>query len=165
MKGFRAPAIVVVVSLALAALVAGTASAKTRTWAFSGTFAGTVTEKVDGQLVTATTKGKGKVTLIGMSTVSGVVKATTTADQPCAPFGGPGTIASPKTTLKVVVVPTSRGCAASEEDRNNISVSGSVKVSGGTKVYKAAKGTLRFTGKYDRSSGAFTVKLTGKLTY
>ena len=31
-------------------------------------------------------------------------------------------------------------------------------------VLLRAKGTLKFTGTYDRSSGTFTVKFTGKLT-
>ena len=160
---FRAPLLFAAV-LVLAALVAGTAGAKPKTWAFSATFTGTATEKVDGQAVTATAKGSGNVTLIGKSTISGVVNATT-ANPPCSPFNGPGTITSPKAKLTVTVLPTSRGCAAGEDAQNDISISGSVKVSKGTLKYKAAKGTLRFTGHYDRSSGAFTVKLTGKLTY
>lgn len=163
MTRFRAPLLLAAI-LVLAALVAGTASAKPKSWAFSATITGTATEKVDGQAVTATAKGNGKVSLIGMSTMSGVVNATT-ANPPCSPFNGPGTITSPKTKLTVTVLPTSRGCAAGENDQNSISISGSVKVSKGTAAYKAAKGTLRFTGHYDRSNGAFTVKLTGKLTY
>jgi hypothetical protein len=67
--------------------------------------------------------------------------------------------------LKVKLLPTSRGCAAGEEDRDNISFSGSAKVTGGTGKFRAAKGTLRFTGHYDRASGAFTVKLKGTLKY
>ena len=163
MTRFRAP-LLLAAMLILAALVAGTAGAKPRTWVFSATFTGTATEKVDGQAVTATAKGSGNVTLMGKSTISGVVSATT-ANPPCSPFSGPGTITSPKAKLTVSVLPASRGCAAGEDAQNDISISGTVKVSKGSLKYKAAKGTLRFTGHYDRSSGAFTVKLTGKLTY
>ena len=88
MTRFRAPLLLAAI-LVLAALVAGTASAKPKSWAFSATITGTATEKVDGQAVTATAKGKGKVSLIGMSTMSGVVNATT-ANPPCSPFNGPG---------------------------------------------------------------------------
>jgi hypothetical protein len=40
-----------------------------------------------------------------------------------------------------------------------------VKVTGGTAKFSKARGTLRFTGHYNRSSGAFTVKLKGTLQY
>ena len=59
----------------------------------------------------------------------------------------------------------SRGCAASEEDQQNISVSGTAKVTGGTLKFRKARGSLRFTGRYDRKSGVFNVKFTGTLTY
>ncbi len=36
---------------------------------------------------------------------------------------------------------------------------------GGTLKFKKAKGSLHFSGHYDRKSGAFNVKLTGTLTY
>jgi hypothetical protein len=72
-------------------------------------------------------------------------------------------ISGAKGKLKVKVLPTSRGCAASEDDRNNISVVGTVKVTGGTGKFRKARGNLRFTGHYNRSTGAFTVKLKGKV--
>lgn len=162
MKHLRAPA-VLILGLALVAVLAATAAAKTVK--FTATYRGTATEKVNGDIVSATTKGAGKGTLVGKSTISGAVKATTTAGQPCAPFNGPGTITGTGGKMKVTVLPTSRGCAASQDEQNSISVSGFVKVNGGTGKYKAAKGTLHFTGHYDRSSGAFNVKLTGLLKY
>jgi hypothetical protein len=149
--------------LAVGAIVAGTALAHAT--AFNASYKGTVTEKVNGQTVTATVRGTGVGTPVGKSTIYGVVVAVTTPDSPCAPFRGPGTISGKSGKLKVTVVPTSRGCAASEEDRNNISVAGSAKVVGGTGKYRRARGTLRFTGHYDRGSGAFSVKLKGPLTY
>jgi hypothetical protein len=158
---FRAPTILMG-GLAVAAIVAGNALAHVT--AFSGTYKGFATEKVNGQTVTATVKGTGTGTLVGKSTISGTVVATTSSDQPCAPFRGPGLISGKSGKLKVTVVPSSRGCAASEEDKNNISVAGSVKVTGGTGKYRSAKGTLRFTGHYDRGSGAFSVKLKGTLS-
>lgn len=162
MKHFRAPT-TLIGGLAVAALVAGNALAHTT--AFSGSYTGTVTEKVNGQKITAVARGKGKATPIGKSTISGTVVATTSADQPCAPFGGPGLIAGAGGKLKVTVLPTSRGCAAGEEDRDNISLAGTVKVRGGTAKFRTAHGTLRFTGHYDRSSGAFSVKLKGTLKF
>ena len=160
MRHLRAPAMLI---LGLAVVAALAASATAKTTKFTATYSGTVTEKVAGQTVTATTKGTGKGTLIGKSTVSGIVTATT-SDQACAPFGGPGTIVGTGGKLKVTVV-NSRGCAASQEAQNDISVAGFVTVKGGTGKWKAAKANLHFTGHYDRGSGAFTVKLTGTLKY
>ena len=161
MRRFRAPA-TVIGGLAVAALVAGTALAAST--AFTATYSGTVTEKVSGQTVTAVAKGKGKGTAIGKGTLSGTVTAST-ANPPCSPLSGPGLIAGTAGKLKVTLLPTSRGCAAGEDDRDNISFSGSAKVKGGTGKYRAAKGTLRFTGHYDRAHGNFTVKLSGTLKY
>jgi hypothetical protein len=127
------------------------------------TYAGKATEKVSGQDVTAVAKGSGKASVLGKSTISGTVKGST-ANPPCSPFGGPGKIVGKGGSLKVTVV-NSRGCAASEDDQDNISLSGTVKVKGGTGKYTKAKGSIHFSGQYDRSGGAFNVKLTGKLTY
>jgi len=155
-----------VATAALAAVVAGSAFAAAQTKVtFTGTYKGTVAEKVDNNTITARTTGTGSGTAIGKGALAGTVTATTTADQPCAPFNGPGTLSGPKGKLKVTVATGSRGCAASQDEKDSISLVGTVKVNGGTLKFKKARGTLRFTGHYDRASGAFNVKLTGSLTY
>ena len=161
MNRFRAP-VSLVGGLVVAAVVVGTAAGGSH--AFIASYSGTVTEKVDGQTVTATPRGKGTGTPIGKGVLTGIVAATT-ANPPCSPLNGPGTLAGTAGRLKVKLLPTSRGCAASEEDRNNISFSGSAKVTGGTGKFRAARGTLRFTGHYDRGDGSFSVKLRGTLKY
>lgn len=155
--------VVALAALALATVVVGSAAAATVT--FTGNYAGKVTERVAGSQITALATGTGLGTLIGRGGVTGTVVATTSADSPCAPFTGPGTIKGPKGTIKLSVLTGSRGCAASEDDKDNISMAGTAKVLGGTATFKKARGTLRFTGRYNRSTGAFTLKLTGKLTY
>jgi len=65
----------------------------------------------------------------------------------------------------VTLLSTARGCAASADDQNNVSLYGDAKVAGGTKLFKKAKGKLNFSGTYDRQSFKFTLKFTGKLTY
>jgi hypothetical protein len=160
-KYLRAP-FTLLGALALAAVVAGTALAYSA--AFSASYRGTVTEKVSGQTITAVAKGKGTGTALGRGTISGTVTATT-ANPPCSPFKGPGVITGVGGKLKVTVLPTSRGCAAGEDDQDNISLSGSAKVNGGTGKFRNAKGTLRFTGHYNRANGAFTVKLKGTLKF
>lgn len=161
MKNFRI--VVALAALALATVVVGSATAATI--AFTGNYKGKVSERVAGSQITAVAAGTGLGTLIGKGSVAGTVVATTTSDSPCAPFTGPGTIKGPKGILKLGVLTGSRGCAASEDDKDNISMAGTAKVLGGTATFKKARGTLRFTGHYNRSTGAFTLKLTGKLTY
>jgi plastocyanin len=146
----------------LAASTAFAAAPKPKTVAFTGSYAGQVTEKVDGSNVTALTNGTGTGTVIGKGTLTGTVTATT-ANPPCSPLAGTGTITGAKGTLKVTVGSTSRGCAASETDQTHITVSGTVNVTGGTLLFNKAKGSIHFSGAYDRTSGAFDIKLTGKL--
>lgn len=152
-----------IAALAVAAVAAGAALAA-HSVAFKGSYAGHVTEKVDGQAVTALASGAGSGTVIGKGKLSGTVTATT-ANPPCSPINGPGTITGPAGKLKLKVVTPSRGCAASQEDQDSITVSGTAKVIGGTLKYKNARGSLHFSGHYDRKSGAFNVKLTGTFTY
>ncbi len=166
MRHSRAP-LLLTAAIGLAALAASTALAaapKPKTVAFKGSYAGQVTEKVDGSNVTALTSGTGTGTVIGKGALTGTVTATT-ANPPCSPIAGLGTIAGPKGKLKVTVLPTSHGCAASETDQTHITVSGTVKVTGGTLLFRKARGSIHFSGAYDRTSGAFNIKLTGKLTY
>jgi len=160
-KHFRAISILVG-AFAFAALVATAALASSI--AFKGNYAGKVTEKVDGQMVTGLASGTGSGTLVGKGKLSGTVTGTT-ANPPCSPLSGPGTITGPKGKLKIMVVSTSRGCAASEQDQDSITLSGTAKVIGGTLKFKKARASLHFSGHYDRKSGSFNVKLTGKLTY
>jgi hypothetical protein len=65
--------------------------------------------------------------------------------------------------LKLTVAPGARACAAGEDDRDNISFSGTATISKGTGKLAKAHGSLHFSGHYDRSSGAFTVKFTGNV--
>jgi hypothetical protein len=163
MYRFR-PLALLIAGVVLAGIAVGTALAAT-TITFKGTYAGTVTEKVDGSNVTALAAGNGAGTVIGKGKLAGTVSATT-ANPPCSPLNGPGTLSGPKGKLKLTLIPTSsRGCAASEEEQDSITVSGNAKVTGGTLLFKKARGTLHFSGHYDRKGGAFNVKLTGKLTY
>ena len=81
------------------------------------------------------------------------------------PILGPGTLSGLKGKLKISVTTGSRGCAAGEDDQDNITVSGTAKVTGGTLKFRKARGSLHFSGHYDRKGGTFNVTLTGSLTY
>jgi len=106
-------------------------------------------------------QGAGKGSIIGASKIPGTGKGDA-SNPPCVPFSGPGTITGVGAKLTFAVLRTSRGCAA-QDDQNNVTVTGQLKITGGTGKLARAHGTLKFTGKYNRGTGAFTVKLTGAL--
>jgi hypothetical protein len=161
MKRFVGPVSLMAV-LAVALVYVGPAAAKSTS--FTATYKGKVTEVVKGTAVTATPKGTGKATLIGKGSMTGKVAANT-SNPPCTPLSGPGTLKGGKGTLKLKLLSGSRGCAAGEDDQNNISFSGFAKVTGGTGVLRHASGKLHYSGHYNRGTGAFNVKLTGTLKY
>jgi hypothetical protein len=149
-------------ALAVAGIAAAVALAGS-TAAFTASYAGKATEKVDGQTVNAVAKGLGAGNLIGKGSILGTVVGST-SNPPCTPFTGPGVITGTKGKLNVTVLPSSHACAAGEDDQDNISLSGTIKVKSGTgKFRKSAGSSLHFSGHYDRQSGAFTVKLTGAI--
>jgi hypothetical protein len=165
MKHLRAllPA-VLAIALCVAVGSALAAAPKPKTVTFKGTYAGTVNEKVDGQSVTGLTTGTGTSTAVGKGKLLGTANGTT-ANPPCSPLSGSGTLTGTKGNVKLLLLPTARGCAASADDQNNISVYGDAKVTGGTKLFAKAKGKLHFSGTYDRQGFKFSLKFTGKLTY
>ncbi len=165
MKHFRTLALpMLAVALAVGSTALAATPKKPKTVTFKGTYAGTVTEKADGQNVTALSTATGTSTIVGKGKLSGTV-AGTTANPPCSPLSGTGALSGPKGVLKVSLKPTTRACAASADDQNNVTVTGDAKVLSGTLKLKKAKGTMHFSGSYDRQAHTFTVKFTGKLTY
>jgi hypothetical protein len=161
MKRFFGP-VSLIAALAVAAVCVGSAVGSSTN--FTASYSGKVTESVNGNAVTATPKGNGKATLIGKGTMTGTVSGNT-SNPPCSPLSGPGTLKGTKGTLTLKLLTGSRACAAGQDDQNNISFSGSAKVTGGTGALKKARGTLRYSGHYDRGTGAFNVKLTGTLKH
>jgi len=143
-------------------LAAGTALATTSTKiAFTAKYAGTAVTKVTDNVVDISATGTGKGTVIGAGKVSG--KGTgDTSQQPCVPFGGTGKMTGVAgTTSSFKVLPTSKGCG--DEAGQVFSLSGKATVVKATGKLAKAKGTLRFTGTYDRGAGTFSVKFAGSL--
>ncbi len=137
MTGIRITAVVVASAVLSATLVvAGVASAGT-----SGA-TGVVT-------FTASYSGKGK---------------GDASKQPCVPFTGTGEMAATNgsATLQFQVLSGSEGCG--DEAGKVFSVSGRVKVTGGTGSLAGATGSLKMTGVYDRGAGTFSIKFSGPLT-
>jgi hypothetical protein len=162
MKPLRIRAAVLVAPV-IVALGAGTALAA-QSVSFKGTYKGTATEKVDGQTVTAAVSGAGTGSVVGKGRLTGTVTATT-ANPPCSPLNGPGTISGKSGNLKLVLVTPAPGCAPTDEDQTSSTLAGTAQGKGGTAKFKKARGTLHFSGHYDRKAGTFTVTLTGSLSY
>lgn len=156
---------VVALAASTAALVVGTAWAGTAGEAkivpFTAKYAGTATVKITDGIADIAASGVGTGKTIGRGKVTGKGKGDAT-QQPCVPFTGPGVLTGTKGNINFLVLPGASGCG--DEEGNVFSVSGRVKVVKGTKAFKKAKGTLKFTGVYDRGQGTFSIKFTGKLT-
>lgn len=148
--------------LIVGAAWAGTSAETKKIVTFKGKYAGTAAVKVTDNVADISATGPGLGTLIGKSKVTG--KGTGDASQqPCVPFTGTGLMSNTKgTTIKFQVIAPSSGCG--DEEGKVFSISGKAKVTGGTKLYKKAKGTLKLTGVYDRGAGTFSITFSGKIT-
>ncbi len=142
------------------AVVAGTAAASSgvKIVPFAASYAGNATVTVTDSIVAIKAEGAGKATQIGAGKVTGVGSGTT--GEGCVPFTGPGTITGKSGKLLFKVVSGS-GCG--DPDGDVFSLSGKATVVKGTGKLAKAKGTLKFSGTYDRGAGTFTVKFKGKL--
>jgi hypothetical protein len=150
---------------AVALLAAATAPAtSSKAVPFSAKFAGTAVVKVTDNVAAISAKGTGTgpaALAMTKSTIAGTGKGDA-SQQPCVPFTGTGTITSGKTILYFTVISSSKGCG--DEAGEIFSFSGYAKVTKGTLKLAKAKGTIKFTGVYDKPHGTFSAKFIGTLT-
>jgi hypothetical protein len=151
---------IVVVAVLVLAIASATASAVTKPIVFTGKYAGTATTQAADTLVTINAAGTGSGTLIGAGKITGAGTADS-SQRPCVPFTGTGKMSGPAGTLTFKVKPGSAGCG--DDSGQLFSIAGKAAVLKGTGKLAKRTGTLKMTGTYDRSSGAFTVKFTGSL--
>jgi hypothetical protein len=140
---------------------AGTEADNVKVVPYTAKYAGTATVKITDGIADIAASGIGAGIPIGKGKITGKGKGDST-QQPCVPFTGPGAMTGTKGNINFLVLPGSTGCG--DEEGNIFSVSGRAKVTKGTKLFLRAKGTLKFTGVYDRGQGTFSIKFTGKLT-
>jgi hypothetical protein len=151
--------------LAAAVITAGAAAAPAshavKIVAFSATYTGTATTQQSDNVVDISANGSGSGTLLGAGKITG--KGTgDSSQQPCVPFTGTGAMTGTAgTTVAFKVTSGANGCG--DEKGEAFAIVGHATVVKATGKLAKAKGTLKFTGTYDRSSGAFKVKFTGKL--
>ena len=152
---------VALVAIAAAVVAAAAVAAPTKSIPISGHYAGTASTNVDGDTVTIAANGKGAIVKFGAGTIVGNGTGDS-SQQPCVPFAGTGKITAPGGTVLTYTVPTgAAGCG--DEGGHTFSVTGVLKITKATGKLLKAKGTLRFSGVYDRDGGTFDVKLTGSL--
>ena len=158
---------VVALTGTLAALVAGAALAGTASPAkiivFKAKYAGIASVKVTDNVADIAAAGAGTATLLRASKITGKGKGDA-SQTPCVPFTGPGSMFNATgTKISFLVLPGSTGCGDQDESVP-VSVSGRAKIVKGTRAYRNAKGTLKFSGVYDRVSGKFSITFTGRIT-
>lgn len=128
---------------------------------FTAKYTGTaVTQQTDSN-VSISANGSGKGTLIGAGKVTGLGKGDSSV-RPCVPFNGTGSMKGPGGVITFKVNPGSAGCG--DDAGQLFSISGKASVLKATGKLARAKGILKMTGTYDRSSGAFSIKFSGILT-
>jgi hypothetical protein len=157
---FAAVALVVAAAGAIAAsaFAGGTAKA-----AFRASFSGKAVVRVSGsQAEISSAQAKGPGVPIGKATLFG--KGAGNNSDPCPLFGGNATITTKTGKIKFAVSPIA-GNACTDEQAQQFSLSGRATFKGGTGKYKKAKGSFKFSGSYNRGTGAFSVKFVGTLTY
>jgi hypothetical protein len=142
------------------AAAAATAGA-TKKVPFLATYSGTATVKITNNIAAINAAGTGKGVPVGAGKITGIGSGDTT-QQPCVPFTGTGAITGTAAGFTFKVVPGSTGCG--DEAGQVFSITGHATVIKGTGKLAKAKGTLKFTGTFDRGSGAFSVKFFGTLT-
>ena len=161
MRTFR----ISLVAAAVAALVAAAAASAlpAKSVPFAASYSGQASTKVDDatHIATILANGTGKGTLIGAGKLVGNGTGDS-SQQPCVPFGGLGKMTGTAgTTISFKVLTTAQGCG--DEGGHVFSLKGYATVLKATGKLAKAKGTLKFTGVYDRDGGTFSVKFTGTL--
>ena len=158
MRKFR---VSLLAAAAVALLAATAAMAVTpKPISFTGKYAGQASTKNEGSTATISATGTGTGTLIGAGKLTGNGTGDSSV-QPCVPFGGLATITGKAGTIQIKVPTSAQGCG--DEGGHVFSLKGTATVLKATGKLAKAKGTLKFTGVYDRDGGTFNVKFTGLL--
>jgi hypothetical protein len=127
---------------------------------FTAKYNGTAVTQQTDNTVAITANGSGSGTLIGAGKVTGLGKGDSSV-RPCVPFNGTGSMKGPGGVITFKVNPGTAGCG--DDSGQLFSITGKASVLKATGKLAKAKGTLKLTGTYDRSSGAFSVKFSGTL--
>lgn len=161
MRKFRISLLALAVAVVAAATSGSAFATKPIVIAFTGTYAGQASTKVDGTTATIAANGTGKGTLIGAGSITGQGTGDT-SQQPCIPFGGTGTIKGAAGTIAFKLASGASGCG--DEGGHTFSITAHLTVLKATGKLAKAKGTLRMIGTYSHDDGSFSVSISGTLT-
>ncbi len=162
---------VAVVAVAVAASTVASAAGigeRAKIVPFTGKYAGKAVVQVTDTIADISANGVGTATLIGAGKITGIGTGNT-AEQPCVPFTGTGSIVGKAgKKLNFTVLPGSTGCGDAEGQVFSVVsrakvTGGAGKITGGATL-KKARGSLKITGVYNRGDGTFSIKINGKLT-
>jgi hypothetical protein len=148
-------------ALATAVLAAAAPALVVKPIAFTGTYTGTAVTNQTDNTVAINANGSGTGTLLGAGKITGAGTADSSV-RPCVPVTGTGKMSGPGGAIIFKVIPGSAGCG--DEQGQLFSITGKATILKATGKLLKRKGTLRMSGTYDRSSGAFSVKFRGSLT-
>lgn len=126
----------------------------------SGKYSGTATTKNEGSTVTIAANGTGSLAKLGAGKLTGNGTGDS-SQQPCVPFAGTGTLTAAGSVITYKVPTGASGCG--DEGGHTFSIKGTFQVVKATGKLAKAKGSLRFTGVYDRDGGTWDVKVAGNL--
>jgi hypothetical protein len=147
-------------ALLVLTVAAAVAAAATKPVAFIGSYKGTATTTQTDNVVNINAKGTGTGTLIGVGKITGIGTGDS-SQRPCIPFTGTGSMKGLRGTVIFRVIPGASSCG--DDAGQFFTFTGKAAVLKATGKLLKAKGTLKLSGTYDRSSGAFTVKFKGTL--
>jgi len=158
MRKFR----ISLVAVAVVALTAATAASALapKNVPFTAKYTGQASAKVTGDVAAISASGTGSGTLIGAGKVTGIGTGDS-SKQPCVPFGGTGSMTGAHGLVAFKLTSGASGCG--DEGGHVFAIKGYVTVTKATGKLLKAKGTLKFTGIYNRDDGTFSVKFTGTL--
>lgn len=157
-------------ALATGSALAGSGSAKVAVQ-FRASFTGKAVVRVNGNSADITANGLGPARILGKSRISGTLgkakligKGIGSNSAPCPLFGGTASITAANGMKLNFTIPPAAGSGCTDEEAQLFSLSGRATVTRGTGKYVRTKGILRFSGSFDRGTGAFSVAFTGTLT-
>jgi hypothetical protein len=140
-------------------LVAPVALAST-SHAFRAHYTGHGAGKVSGTRASgsATLTGRGRI--IGPSTLHGSAHGLVVS-RTCVVFSGKAVLKGRRGSIKLAT----RRARACGTRANEVSFSGTARITGGSATFAGAHGKLSFTGTYLRPSGAVTISFRGRISF
>jgi hypothetical protein len=146
--------------IAAAAALVSPAALAAKSHTFTATYAGHASGTMNGTTASGTATADGRGRLIGVSTLHGSGRGVATSET-CVVFSATLVLKGRPGSMRLAV----REAKACATDANRVAFSGRATVTRGTSAFAGARGTLSFTGRYVKESGAVTISFRGSISY